>query len=475
LKRIHTFAAALTLGGSLAVAACGGNAGGPPSPEAGLPDGDDAGVMAAEGGTNDSGADSSDASTLRDSGVDASLVDAAPEVSTLGETGAPDAGLVCGTGTHECDGTSGPYCASNASPDTCGTSCTACYEPANGTSSCNGTSCSYACNAGYTACAGGCCACGTSGPCVLAQNQPNALAIAADDVNVYWTTSETGGGDGSILQASVSGGEPTVLYSSPDEVPNAIVAAPGDVFFDTFNLGTDVGRILQVPIGGGTQTVLWEGGFAESPVGLTLADGTAYFQDYLPTIIEPDGGPIGTAEVFSVPAGGGNPMALADNQPEYDLAELAELEAPVAVGGSALFFVDGVDGDVREVPIAGGSVSIFAASQYATALATDASNVYWTASPTASTGTVLQEPLDGGSPVTLVSNLDEPDAIAVDATNVYFATGGSGNGTVARVPIGGGTPTTLATGQSEPVGIALNSTTVFWVTFGDGKIQSVPK
>ena len=64
-------------------------------------------------------------------------------------------------------------------------------------------------------------------------------------------------------------------------------------------------------------------------------------------------------------------------------------------------------------------------------------------------------PIEGGSPTTLVSGLEGPTTVVVDATSVYFTD--SEAGTVEKVALGGGTPKVLATGQDYPIGIAVDS------------------
>ena len=62
----------------------------------------------------------------------------------------------CNAGFHECGSGAAATCSDNASPSSCGTSCTACPSgPAGSTPTCSGTSCGYACNAGSHQCGSG--------------------------------------------------------------------------------------------------------------------------------------------------------------------------------------------------------------------------------------------------------------------------------------------------------------------------------
>jgi hypothetical protein len=90
------------------------------------------------------------------------------------------------------------------------------------------------------------------------------------------------------------------------------------------------------------------------------------------------------------------------------------------------------------------------------AIAVDSANIYWTNFGDSCPGSVMRAPLDGGTAVTLASG-GTPGALAVDATNVYFASGGD----ILKVPISGGATTTLASGQAADA-IAIDSTAVYW-------------
>jgi hypothetical protein len=117
--------------------------------------------------------------------------------------------------------------------------------------------------------------------------------------------------------------------------------------------------------------------------------------------------------------------------------------------------VDAVDAGVAD---AGSSpVTLAAGGQEPAALTVDTTNVYWT---DLEGGKVMKVPLGGGAVTTLASGRDYPDGIAVDATSVYWTD--HFGGYLMEAPLGGGALTTLASGQDLPFGIAVNATHVFW-------------
>lgn len=97
------------------------------------------------------------------------------------------------------------------------------------------------------------------------------------------------------------------------------------------------------------------------------------------------------------------------------------------------------------------------------AIAVDHTNVYFSESgSTANSGRVMKQPIAGGSSIVLASGLKYPIAIAADATRVYW----TDNDTVMEVPVGGGTPVTLASGQKGPDAVAVDATSVYWTNGG---------
>jgi hypothetical protein len=86
------------------------------------------------------------------------------------------------------------------------------------------------------------------------------------------------------------------------------------------------------------------------------------------------------------------------------------------------------------------------------ALRVDATNVYWvnhgldaSGKETPNAGSILRAPKEGGTPVVIAAKQDSPTAVGVDATSVYWSVL---NG-VRRAPIAGGPSTTLFTLPAE--------------------------
>jgi hypothetical protein len=73
-------------------------------------------------------------------------------------------------------------------------------------------------------------------------------------------------------------------------------------------------------------------------------------------------------------------------------------------------------------------------------------------------GGLIGVPLDGGMPTRLASGFGYPHGVAIDATDVYFSTGGS----LLRVPKGGGAVSTVVSQAGAVQDVALDAKSVYW-------------
>jgi hypothetical protein len=88
----------------------------------------------------------------------------------------------------------------------------------------------------------------------------------------------------------------------------------------------------------------------------------------------------------------------------------------------------------------------------------DARRLFWTAS-----GDVQSLPLDGGPAATVATGPFAACAIAADADDLFFASGGVG---LMRAPIGGGEPVRVVDSKAAvttPGAVAVDATHLYWL------------
>lgn len=170
-----------------------------------------------------------------------------------------------------------------------------------------------------------------------------------------------------------------------------------------------------------------------------------------------------TGKVVSIPLAGGTPVVLATGG----------LPGALAIDGSFVYFAErnSPNQAIKRVPLGGGTVTTLASLPGVSPvdLAINATHLYYISNTSAgpNTGAVVKIPLAGGAPITLASSQPNPQAIAIDGSNVYW-TGGD----LMTLALTGGTPTSLFTGLgSNSFGLTSDGSSVFWTNSTGGKLS----
>ena len=180
--------------------------------------------------------------------------------------------------------------------------------------------------------------------------------------------------------------------------------------------------------------------------------------------------------IVKVPIAGGSPVTLASVSQDNSISGLA-------VSSDSVYWSESGETDggsdvlILSVPISGGAVATIATvSGFASALATDATSLYWSGSATTGScpsppcSTLSKAPLAGGTPLLLTSNAGNPTYLAFDDSNVYWSTS---DGRLLKESKTGGTVTTLADFSTSIVGLGLQGSTLYWGTSG-GDVYATP-
>jgi hypothetical protein len=251
--------------------------------------------------------------------------------------------------------------------------------------------------------------CGSSGPTIYAQLQAAPRGIAVDGQNVYWGT-QASSATGAIWSCAIGGcsGKPTKVATA--DTPFGVAVDTTSVYWAEYYLET----VNRAPKGGGPAALVWDGGSGTgTPNGaqeLALDTGFVYINDQ-------------NEEVFRVAIGGGDLVQMYSdpNGPTAGVFGLAVDSKDVYIG---------TQGGIYQMSKGATSGATVLAPNVTDVvdLKTDPAGgaVYWADFGNVGTdGTVGVAPLDGAAPVPLHQQLVTPEALAVNSTYVFWVSSGT--------------------------------------------------
>jgi hypothetical protein len=280
---------------------------------------------------------------------------------------------------------------------------------------------------------GGSCASGPCQPVVIASGLTDAVGLAVDGSNVYFSA----GGVVYECPADGCGNTPVPLADYQDAI-GAITVDATTVYWTTADsvMACDIGGCGDMPTALATDLA--------NPWGIAVDSTRVYWAAY-------DDGTVGWLPL----AGGTGTTIQGGTSPQY-----------VAVDSERVYFTDVGDGISGSVSAwAGGTRSpdVLATGPSPNGIATDGSSVFWTAGSASTPGATVSGCAVGGcngTPDVLDSDPGTPQRIAVDASGIYWA-----NGDVYVLRPGSSTPVALTSGQSA-TDIAIDDVSVYWIDVG---------
>lgn len=176
-----------------------------------------------------------------------------------------------------------------------------------------------------------------------------------------------------------------------------------------------------------------------------------------------------TQNIQAVPIGGGPVTTAATTASEPWL---------LAVAHDYLFY--SASSSIGRAPRNGGQQWILTYDDLPGALAVDATNVYFAAEHAMDPMGIDLEPgvtievaaIEGSTPIILASPEFEPAGLTSDGTNLYWSDGY--DGTIMAVPVAGGSPVQVVGGQSSPGSIASDCANLYWTNSHSGSDGTNP-
>jgi hypothetical protein len=322
------------------------------------------------------------------------------------------------------------------------------------------------------------------GTCVNCQCQPVTLAttsgsvgIAIDSTYVYWANTSAGSSTIEKISKSLTApGTPSNVEVGATNVQG--IASDGTHVYWTNKSAT--GSIQRALSTGGGLTTLVTNQNQPDWIAVTVDGAFVVWTNQVGN------------QVMSAPVGSVNATPTQLNT----MGEMGTLPAGIAIDATNVYFASKTSGGglAESAPLAGGTVSQLGQATYV-GITVDNDNVYWTggfASP------IVSQNVKGGDLTTAHTiasggSLTCPLHLVSDGNNVYFFDQGTtttatdagpagtivaGAGALYKIPVGNSAPLPppIVSGLTDPQAIAQDATALYWVTGGvSGAVMKVAK
>jgi hypothetical protein len=272
-------------------------------------------------------------------------------------------------------------------------------------------------------------------------NASNPAYLAVSGTSLYYTNFGTGPSDGTVSSVPLGGGTPTDLASGLDS-PWALTVAGNTVYF-TISRANGTGAVFSVPTAGGAVTSIQDS--VTGTFGI-VNDGTNLFWT-----LDSDTSGVGGVTIEEVALAGGTPKQLIGNGSTF-------LPDGLAIAGTDLYVPgQGTQSAVYHATTSGAvalePLDTPEAITYAD-VAVSQDTVYATIDDIAPAGAIVSFPRQGGVAKNVATNLNHPQRLALDGTNLYFTDPDGGNVWVVDLT-SSNAPVQFATGLASPLAITV--------------------